>query len=273
MHYSHQVHKPGGEEFSRIPKLARIRVSIGRRQSESRRWIVSRGTTCQWFTLMIHWTGRKKAKGLRSVSREVHYVLRGRRMPREHSRESAARSVGQLITWNNYVLFWRRRWRWQPSARHARDVCAHARVKTHVGRTSWNERANKWLRKVEEKGVQKRAKTRGREDIVRAGTSQWRDGGGSWKRRTLFGRGVLVASHTRRDQGKSPSTLVTPAQNTGARNIHDRIVHGRGDHGRAEDRTSRLKIRSFPWHAQRRDTYVIMHFFYATRCAIVNKLV
>lgn len=44
----------------------------------------------------------------------------------------------------------------------------------------------------------------------------------------------LAASHTRRGRGESPSTLVTPAQNTGARNIHDRIVHGRG--GRAEDR-------------------------------------
>lgn len=48
------------------------------------------------------------------------------------------------------------------------------------------------------------------------------------------------APHKENGRGESPSTLVTPAQNTGARNIHDRIVHGQG--GRARDRTSIVPV-------------------------------
>jgi len=165
---------PHGEEISRIPKLARIHISIGRRQSESLLWIVSRGTTCRWFTLMIHRTGRKKAKGLRGVvSHVVHYALRGRRMPRERSR--SCKSVGQLITWNNYVLFWRRQrrlllllvwwWpRWLMDISPSREGCLRSRVKMHVERTSRKERASERLRKQERKSAQKRAETRGRQD-------------------------------------------------------------------------------------------------------------
>jgi len=62
---------------------------------------------------------------------------------------------------------------------------------------------------------------------------RWDDGGGLKK---VLAPRVLAASHTRRGRGESPSTLVTPAQNTGARNIHERRLRCRSALGEAEDR-------------------------------------
>lgn len=108
-------------------------------------------------------------------------------------------------------------------------------------------------KKVRAQGRTHRVCARARGGLLGKGTTKEAEKG------TRCSPSSCGSPHKERGRGESPSTLVTPAQNTGARNIHDRIVHGQGD--RARDRASRPR-KSRSCNVMCDETkYVIYHIF------------